>query len=235
MQQLGNEIRLAFRGLRRDSAFAVPVLVTLTLCIAANAAVFSVLHSIVLRPLPLRAPERLVWISNSFPKAGVVDASTSVPDYYDRREGVTAFSDLASFRTSGRTLGTPTGAQRVTGMQATPSLFQLIGASPWRGRGFEDGDGVPGQDHKIVLSYALAQQLYGGGEAVGRELLVSGEPHTVIGVMPRDFLFLDPDVRYWLPLAWDPKDRADDQRFNNSYEEIARLRPGATIEQARQQ
>src|SRR5437764_12648345 len=102
MQQLGAEFRIALRAMGRDRAFALPVLLILTLCIAANAATFSVLYSVVLRPLPLRDPSRLVWISNSFPQAGAVEADNSVPDYFDRRQGVPASAEVAGLCRAGR-------------------------------------------------------------------------------------------------------------------------------------
>jgi len=235
MHQLAAELRMALRTMARDRAYSIPVLLTLTLCLAATAAVVSVLQSVVLRPLPLAEPERLVAVSNSFPGAGVAEASNSVPDYYDR-QALPAFEEVAIYSDTGRTLGTATGAERVTGMRTTPSLFHLLRAQAFRGRTLQEADGVPGQEHKVVLSHALWQQLFGGrNDAIGKDLLVNGVPHTVIGVMPDDFLFLQSDVRFWIPLAFKPEDRADDQRYNNSYDCIARLRPGATVEQAQQQ
>ena len=235
MSELVHEVRVALRGMARDKKFALPVLLTLTVCVAANVAVFAVVSSVVLRPLPLPEPDRLVWIANSYPGAGVIEADNGVPDYYDRRE-LPAFSEVAIFQAAGRTLGTRDGAERVTGMAVTPSLFRLLRATPHRGRLLGEPDAVPGQEQKVVLGYGLWQRLYGGrDEAVGRELRISGRPHTIVGVMPRDFLFVDPEASFWLPLAFTPEDRADDRRHSNSYQMVARLAPGATLEQAREQ
>jgi predicted permease len=235
MHEIVQEIRVALRGMSRDKKFALPVLLTLTLCVAANAGVFSVVSSVILRPLPLPEPERLVWINNSYPGAGVRDADNGVPDYYDRKE-LPAFEGVALFTTTGRTLGTRDGAERVTGMVATPDLFRLLRATPHRGRLLEERDGVPGQELKVVLGYGLWQKLYAGREdAIGRELRVNGRPHTVVGVLPRDFLFVDPEASFWLPLAFAPEDRADDRRHSNNYQMVGRLAPGATLEQAREQ
>ncbi len=236
MSELAHEVRIAWRAIWRDKTFALPVLLTLTLCLAANATVFTVVHSVVLRPLPLRDPERLVWVANSYPKAGVVDADNSVPDYYDRQKGAPAFEDVALFRTTGRTLGTRDGAERVTGMLATPSLFRLLRAQPLRGRVLEERDAVPGNEHQVVLAYGLWQRLFAGrDDALGQQLRVNGVPHTVVGVMPRQFLFIESDANFWLPLAFTPEDRADDRRHSNNYLMVGRLRPGATIDQAQQQ
>jgi predicted permease len=236
MSELGREIRVALRAMLRDKTYALPVLVTLALCVAANAVVFTVVSSVVLRPLPLPQPERLVHVANSYPKAGVEEADNSVPDYYDRRQAVPAFAELALYDSVGRTLGTAAGAERVTAMVATPSLFPLLRAQALRGRTLGESDGVPGQEQKELLSYGLWRRLFAGREdAVGKTVRVNGAPHTVIGVMPRDFLFVDPEVSLWLPLAFAPEDRADDRRHSNNYLMIARLRPGATLAQAQQQ
>ena len=236
MSDLASEIRVGLRGIRRDKTFALPVLVTLALCIAANAVVFTVVSSVVLRPLPLREPERLVYVANAYPKAGAGEADNSVPDYFDRREAIHAFEAVALYDSVGRTLGTSAGAERVTGMVATPSLFPLLRAKPLRGRTLDERDGVPGQEHKVVLSYGLWQRQFAGrDDALGKDLRVNGVPHVIVSVMPRDFHFLDPDVSFWLPLAFTPEDRADDQRHSNNYQMVARLRPGATLQQAQQQ
>ncbi len=236
MPELGREIRVALRAMLRDKTYALPVLVTLALCVAANAVVFTVVSSVVLRPLPLPEPERLVHVANSYPKAGVEEADNSVPDYYDRRQAIHAFADLALYDSVGRTLGTAAGAERVTGMVATPSLFSLLRARAARGRTLIESDGVPGQEQKVVLSYGLWQRLFAGREdAIGKTVRVNGAPHTVVGVMPRDFLFVDSEASFWLPLAFTPEDRADDRRHSNNYLMVARLRPGATLAQAQQQ
>ncbi|HEV3455676.1 MAG TPA: ABC transporter permease [Thermoanaerobaculia bacterium] len=236
MSDLAYEIRVALRGLSRDKAFAVPVLLTLILCIAANAAVFTVVYSVLLHPLPLPAPDRLVWITNSYPKVGVIEAGNSPPDYYDRKQAVPAFAELALYRQTGRTLGVPEGAERATGMVATPSLFPMLRRQALRGRLLEERDGQPGQEHEVLLSFGLWQRLFGGREdAIGKDLRIDGVPHTVVGVMPRDFLFVDPEVSFWLPLALTAEDRKDVNRGNNYLQMVARLRPGATLAQARQQ
>jgi predicted permease len=236
MTEIVREIRIAMRGMARDKTFALPVLLTLVVCIAANAAVFSVVHSVLLAPLPVPEPERLVWVANSYPKAGVEEADNGVPDYFDRREHVAAFEEVAIYRDVGRTLGTKDGAERISGKAATPSLFRILGTSAARGRVLEERDAEPGQDQQIVLSWGLAQRLYGGADAaIGKELRVSGDPHSVVGVLPNDFTFVDAEAQFWLPLAFTAEDRADDKRHSNSFQMIARLRDGATLEQAREQ
>src|SRR5438105_2721553 len=114
MNELVQEVRLAIRSLARERSFTLPVLLTLTVCIAANAAVFAVVDSILLRPLPVPRSERLVFLYNSYPKAGVDEGDDSVPDYYDRRQ-LPAFADVALYQGAGRTLATRNGSERIFG------------------------------------------------------------------------------------------------------------------------
>ena len=128
MSQLLQDIRYAGRIIARDRTFSLTVVLTLGLCIGANAAIFTIVNAVLLRPLPFAAADRLVWVANSYPGAGVVEADNSVPDYYDRRAGARAFDEVALYRTQGRTLGTRTGAQRISGREATPSLLRMLDA-----------------------------------------------------------------------------------------------------------
>jgi predicted permease len=230
------DLQYAFRVMTREKTFSAAVILTLGLCIGANAAMFTIVNAVLLRPLSYPDADRLVWVANSYPGAGVVEADNSVPDYYDRREGVTAFEDVALYGMTGRTIGTDAGAERMTAVEMTPSLFRILRARPLRGRVFTEEDAVVGQHQKTILSYALWQRQFGGrDDAIGRELRVNGVPFTVIGVMPQDFVWVDPDARLFLPLAFRPEDRGDEERHSNNYLMVARLGPGAAIEQAQRQ
>ena len=236
MSSLLNDLRYAARVLGRDRTFALATVLTLGLCIGAHTAIFTVVNAVLLRPLPAAEPERLVWVANAYPGAGVPEADNSIPDYYDRKAAVPAFDEVALYRPSGRTLGTQQGAERVAGMLVTPSLFRALGAPALRGRLLEDEDAEPGRNQKVVLSYPLWQQLFAGADdAVGRDVRIDGAPHTVVGVLPPGFLFVDPATRFWLPAAFGPEERADSQRHSNNFLMIARLAPGATLQEAQRQ
>ena len=121
-------------------------------------------------------------------------------------------------------------------MRATPSLLRLLEVQPIRGRFFTAQEGELGNTHKAVLTYGMWQQSYGGhDDAIGQSLRVNGEPYTIIGVLPQNFLFLDPDVKFWVPLAFTAEQKSDDARHSNNWSYVGRLKPGATVEQARQQ
>ena len=129
--------------------------------------------------------------------------------------------------------GTPT---RVATMQVTPSFFRLAGVSPRLGRTFTDPEGEIGQEKKAVLTHALWQSQYGGDRhVVGRDIRIDGQPYQIVGVMPRDFLFVDPDVMLWVPLVFTAEQKSDASRHSNNWRNIGLLKPDATTRQAQSQ
>jgi predicted permease len=124
--------------------------------------------------------------------------------------------------------------QRIHGMVVTPSWFKLLRVSPGLGRPFSDEEGEIGRDHEVILSYGLWEQLYGGDKAaLGRDLRISGQPFRIVGVMPKGFDFIDPEVRLWIPLAFTAEQKT--QHHSNNWYHIGRLKPGATLPQAQAQ
>jgi putative ABC transport system permease protein len=236
MERLVQDLKFAVRVLWKDRGFAVTALVTLAICIGANSAIFAIVNSVILRPLPVPEPDRLVIFYNSYPNAGVERGSTGVPDYYDRLRETSVFEEQALYQMRGQTVGGEPDPQRLTGMAVRPSFFRMLRARPLRGRVFGEDEGEIGHEHVVVLSSALWQQAFGAADsAVGRELRINGVPHVIVGVMPPSFSFADPDVRLWTPLAFTPEQKSDDARHSNSWTMIARLKPGATVRQAQQQ
>jgi predicted permease len=232
-----NDLRLGARLLWKDAGFTITAALTLALCIGANTALFSVVHNVLLRPLPVPESDRLVLIENLYPKAGAVDQGGSgVPDFYDRLRDTNVFEEQALFNTRNVSIdqnGTPA---QIRVMNVTPSFFRLVRVGPQLGRIFSENEGETGNEKKIILSYALWQTQFGGDpHVVGRDLPLDGQPYTIVGVMPRDFAFLNPKVMLWRPFAFTPKQKADDQRHNNSWQNIARLKPGATVQRAQAQ
>lgn len=235
LENLVGDIRYAVRSLFRDKGFTATVILTLAICMAAYTATFAIVHSVLLRPLPTPNADRMVLMANVYPKAGVPDQDVSaVPDYYDRLRAVTALQEQAMFDQLNVTLQVNGRAEQVPGMEVTPSFFRLIGVGPARGRAFTAEEGEVGHDHEVILSYALWQQLYGGDpSAIGRELRPYGIPFTVVGIMPRNFVFLYPEVRFWVPLAFTAQ--AKTVYHSNGWLNIGRLKPGADIDQVRAQ
>jgi predicted permease len=235
MERLAQDIRFAVRLLLKDRAFAITTLLTLAVCIGANATIFTVVDSILLKPLPVPEPERLVMMQNTYPGAGVERGSNGVPDYYDRLRELAAFEEQALYNTRGLTIGLEGNPQRVFGMIATPSLLRMLEANPVQGRIFTDAEGELGNQRKTLLTYGYWQELFGGKPVVGQQLRINGVAHEIVGVLPEGFQFLDPEVRLWIPTAFSAEEKSDDSRHSNNWSMVGRLRRGATATQAQQQ
>src|SRR5437762_3307336 len=234
---MGADLRVALRLLWKDKAFSLTAALTLALCIGANTALFSVVHNVLLRPLPVPESGRIVLMANAYPGAGFdVGTSTGVPDYYDRLRDTNVYEEQALYNSRNQSVDQNGSPVRVRVTQATPSFFRLLRVSPLFGRTFVEQDGEIGNEKKAVLSYALWQSVFGGDRAaVGKDIRLDGQPYTVVGVMPQGFYYLNPNVMVWTPLAFTARQKSDQERHSNNYQNIARLKPGATIEQARQQ
>lgn len=232
-----SDLRVGLRRLWKDKTFTAAAAMTLALCIGANTALFSVVHNVLLRPLVYPESDRVLLMGNAYPKAGAdIGSSSGVPDYYDRLRDVDVFEEQALYSMSNRSLdqnGTPT---RARAMQVTPSFFRLLRVLPALGRPFTEQDGEVGNNQKVILSDALWQAQFGGDpKAIGRDIRMDGLPFAVVGVMPRGFVFESPDVMLWTPLAFTAQQRSDSQRHSNSFQNIGRLKAGASLQQAQQQ
>jgi putative ABC transport system permease protein len=236
MDRFLHDVRYATRVLSKDRGFAATVILTLAVCIGANAAIFAIINGVLLRPLPIPEADRLVTLYNSYPKAGVQRASTGVPDYYDRLRETDAFEELTLYRLTGQTIGGQNDPQRLMGMLVTPSFFRMLRATPHRGRVFREDEGEIGREREVILSYALWQQLFSAQDsAVGRDLRINGENYTIVGVMPQSFYFIDPDVKLWTPAAFTVEQKSDDARHSNNWTMVGRLKPGMSVAVAQQQ
>jgi predicted permease len=188
-----------------------------------------------LRPLPIADANSILLMSNEYPKAGAVNTNNSSSgDYFDRMKEMPAFESVAVFRERNQTIELNGAPEQVKGMVVTPSWFRLLRISPALGRPFNDAEGEIGSEQKVVLSYGLWQQLYGGDKsALGRDLRISGKPYEIVGVMPRGFNFVNPDVRLWMPAAFTGEEKT--VHHSNNWANIGRLKPGATLQQAQAQ
>lgn len=247
---LGRDVRSALRLLVRDRGFTVAVVLTMAICLGANAAVFIVVNAVLLRPLPVPEPDRIVGLGDVYPTITPNDIlSNDTPSYFDRLEAVPALEEQAMFMFWFDTIAIDGVPEELRGMRATPSLFRLLRVPPALGRTFTDAEGELGAEHKVVLSHGLWQRLYGGDPTViGRTLRLgwTGQAYTIIGVMPRGFWFFDAgydghagssgrDVQFWIPLAFTPEQKSDSARTRYGFFHIGRLRPGATVDQVRAQ
>jgi predicted permease len=179
-------------------------------------------------------PDRLVTINNSYPGAGVERGST---DFFFRRERIEAFEEVAAYQGFGNTVGEAGSTERVSSLRVTPSFLGLLGVDPALGRGFTEEEMDVGNHQSVILTHGYWQEYFGENpDVLGRELRVDGQPFTVVGVLPEDFRVVGrEDMRLLLPIPFTEEQGSLENWHSNNFQLLARLRPGATIEQARAQ
>ncbi len=225
-----NDLRYALRQLAKSPGFTAIAILTLALCIGANSAIFSVVHAILFKPYPWPNSEQLVYVYNTYPLMGLQNAGVSIPDYLDRRDGVTGFADSAMFHSESFNLGGAAEPERLIGLSVTPSLFSTLQTGAALGRVFSEDDAKPGSPKVVVLSHAVWKNRFGADrELIGKTIRLNTEPVTVVGVMPESFYFPTPRAQAWVPFVFTPEQRTDEERGNEYSTMIARLKPDATL------
>jgi putative ABC transport system permease protein len=230
LENLLQDVRYGSRMLVKNPSFTVVAVLTLTLGIGANTTIFSLVNSVLLRPLPFQDPERLVDLRETEVAPG--DYPLSGPDYLDWQaqnhtlEAVSLYSWRQIMSASGT--GEPEPASVVPTQE---NFFEVVGVRPLLGRGFAPGEDAAGKNHVAVLSYGFWQRRFGGSpQAVGKAIELNDEAYTVVGVMPRWFNFP------WAPDLWTPLDmtlKELGQRGDHSWSAVGRMKPGLTLAQAR--
>ena len=221
------DLRYAARSLIRNKTFALAAMATLALGIGANSAIFSIVHNVLLRPLPFPDAERLVVLWGKYPNYG--RTSLSLPDFVDWRAQATTVDQVAArhngvFNYTGGDEPLQLRADRVTA-----NFFTALGSPPMLGRGFTPEEELGGDDFVVVLSHGFWQRAFGGNrEVIGRTIQLSGQPYTIVGVAGPKFRFWR-DVDLWAPTQ---TDRANANRRAEYLTAFARLKPGTTIAQA---
>jgi predicted permease len=225
------DIRYGVRGLRKRPGFTVVAVLTLALGIGANTAIFSVVNAVLLRPLQFRDPDRLVMIWEDATFAGFPRNTPAPANYVDWKNQTQSFEDIAATAEETFNLTGDGNPERVAAYRVSANFFPLLGVSPALGRTFVPDDDHPGANKVAVLSHALWQTRYGGDpQIINREIQLDGAKHTVVGVMPAGFQFMESDVRLWVPLALAPEDMAN--RGGHFLTVVARLKNGVTMDGA---
>jgi putative ABC transport system permease protein len=230
----GGDLRYAMRSLRKHPGFTAVVLATLALGIGANAAIFSVVNAVLLRPLPYEGADRIVVIWGDLHRPGLNEIPASAGEYADYRDRSHAFDEIAVYDTAGFNLTGVGEPERLDGAIVTASLFPLLGAPAQAGRTFTTAEEHPGRNDVAIIGHALWVRRFNANPGiVGQVVSIDGRPTQIVGVMPAAFRFPDPAVEIWKPLLLDAEALSEDNRGSHGYTALARLRPGATLAQAR--
>jgi putative ABC transport system permease protein len=227
MSDAHTDVRLATRSLVKRPAFSLSVVVTLVLGIGLNTAMFSMVHGLLLRPLPYDAAHRLVQLSETAPDIGSMDVS--LPDFALWRTETRTFSGMFAFDDTGLLLTGPDQPEIAQGAVVSPGFLKVLGVAPLLGRDFLADEEVPGSDAVAIISYSMWERRFGRDPGVlDRTLLLNGRVREIVGVAPPAFHFPEmADV--WVPLAFDANE-ADPQDYG--YDVIARLSTDATLDAA---
>ncbi len=223
IESLLADIRFGARTLRKSPIFTSIAALTLALGVGANTAIFSLVNGILLVSLPYPNADQLVSVTGTYPRGGLV----AMRDQMHTMD-VAGYAEGHDFNLTGQG-----EAVRLTGTLVSAELFSILGVRPELGRIFAQGEDIPGQDSYVVLSHAIWQQRFGGDATlIGRSIDLDGVSRQVIGVMPTDFRFPSTKTQIWIPLHNDPRSIVD-YWASDFMPVIGRLRPHATIQQAR--
>ena len=226
---LHQDLRYAVRTLLRRPGFAAIAVITLGLGIGANTAMFTVVNAVLLRPLSFPHPEQLVVFYGINPLLEMAAGNSSIPDVVDWQKESQSFEHIGAFVSGGVLFSNGDENERVRAAGVSGDFFRLLRANALKGRVLQADDAQPGRDTVIVLSHALWQRRFGSNDnVVGSQVIVAGESHTIVGVMPPGFDYPQ-QVELWWPLQLNPANQPRDNRFLHV---ISRLKPGVSIQQA---
>src|SRR5262245_30062354 len=222
------DFRYAMRMLRRNRGFSLIAVLTLALGIGANTAIFSIVNSVLIRPLPYKDPDSLVWVWGRFSRGNT--ASVSPPDFRDYRSQAQLFDAFACFTAVNLTITGNGEPERLNGSAVSSEFFRVFGVKPAIGREFTSEEEQVARPSVVILSHGLWKRSFGGDAGIiGRSIVLEGSPVTIVGIMPQEFRFSG-STEAWVPI---PLKNPDMQwRGSHFLRPIARLKSSTTIAQA---
>jgi predicted permease len=224
------DLRHAVRLLRKTPVFTVAAIGTLALGIGANTTIFSLVQTVLLRPLPYQNPGQVVMVWEENTAAGFPRNTPAPGNYNDWRAMNRSFTDMAATQFAGDSLTGDGPPELVLGRRVTANFFSVLGVQPVLGRAFTAADDTSGA-RVVVIGHSLWQRRYGGDPSiVGRTISMSDIKHEVVGVAPPSFVFINREVDYWVPIQFSPEEAAT--RRAHYLNVVARLKPGVTVEAA---
>ena len=224
-----HDIRYGVRQLRNNPVVSAVAIATMAVAIGANTAMFSLLNGVLLSPLPYPEPDRIVRVLERLPNGGPNGISTL--NYIDWTNQNAVFEFMAAEAGLRATLTGGDEPVSIQGARVSPHYFDIFGVKPALGRTFRQGDDQPGTHRVVLLSHALWRSRFGSDDTMlGRDIVLNGEPFTVVGILPQGGPFDRAAAQIWIPLAFDPSTMTRDYRWLGA---SARLKPGVTLEKAR--
>ena len=234
MQTFLQDLKYALRMLKKNPAFTTVAILTLAVGIGANSAIFSVVNSVLLRPLPYRQPDQLVRVYSEFPTMQLRKFWLSPPELLDIQREAKSWESIGAWAPGGQNVGTESEPLRVTSAAITRSLIDVLGVQPELGRNFTEEEDRNNGPRVAIISHGLWQKGFGGAsDIIGKQIQVNAATTTVVGVMPARFAFppgSNDQVELLVPFQFDPANPGN--RGSHFLSVIGRLRPGTTIEQA---
>jgi len=236
MGTIWQDMRYGLRTLWKSPGFTYVAVLALALGIGANTAIFSVVNTVLLRPLPYKTPDRLVWLWETSPRNDIPKEVASYPNFNDWRQQNQSFEAVAAFsNTSPSLTGSDGEPERLPGAAVLGDFYTVLGVEPALGRKFLPEENEEGKHRVVILSHGLWQRNFGGDvRIVGQQIGVNNNQYMVVGVMPPNFQHPNPEARrpveMWLPMA--VSDAMRNGRRSDFLSVIARLKPGVSVEQA---
>ena len=234
MQTFLQDLKYALRMLRKNPAFTAVAILTLAVGVGANSAIFSVVNSVLLRPLPYREPGQLVRVYSEFPTMKLQKFWISAPELLDIQREAKSWEAIGAWAPGGQNVGTESEPLRVTSAGITRSLLDVLGVQPALGRSFTEEEDRNGGPRVAIISHSLWQKGFGGAnDIIGKQIQVNSATTTIVGVMPATFAFppgSNDQVELLLPFQFDPANPGN--RGGHFLSVIGRLKPGVTIAQA---
>jgi putative ABC transport system permease protein len=234
MQTFLQDLKYALRMLKKNPAFTAVAILTLAVGIGANSAIFSVVNSVLLRPLPYRQPAQLVRVYSEFPTMQLQKFWLSPPELLDIQREAKSWETIGAWAPGGQNVGTESEPLRVTSAAITRSLIDVLGVQPERGRNFTEEEDRNGGPRVAIISHGLWQKGFGGtSDIIGKQIQVNANATTVVGVMPANFAFppgSNDQVELIVPFQFDTANPGS--RGSHFLSVIGRLRPDVTIAQA---
>ncbi|MGH9445661.1 MAG: ABC transporter permease [Terriglobia bacterium] len=234
MGTLLQDLKYGARQLGRNPGFTTVAVIALALGIGANTAIFSVVNAVVLRPLPIHQPGRVIVVHDQFTQLGLPSIGVSAPDFADLSRRTDIFEDTAALADRSFNLTGSAQPERLTGFLVSRDFFPLMGVKPLLGRWFFHSEDKPGANHVVMISAGLWKGAFGSNpKLIGESITLDGENYTVVGIMPSSFQLPDMAPDLWTPLALTPaqldpvKERGHEWLYM-----LARLRPTVTVAQA---